>query len=264
MSQNHLLLIDPQNDFADPAGSLCVPNAAEDMGRVASFINKNLNDLSHIHVTLDSHHLWHIAHPNFWVNDKGEHPAPFTQISFNDVRSGKWHATDGDNAFVEKYLTKLETAGKYKHTIWPPHCIMGEWGHGIYPQVTSALRNWVTAKDQRVINYVMKGSNSYTEHFSAIKAEVPMSSDNATSINHNLLDKLEKADVIYVAGIAGSHCVASTVRDLVKHINPFKIVLLIDAMSPVPGCEALQESFVSDMTNLCVSSTTTDIEDINV
>lgn len=44
----HLLVIDPQNDFCDPNGSLFVPGADEDMKRLGGFIERvkdKLNDI---------------------------------------------------------------------------------------------------------------------------------------------------------------------------------------------------------------------------
>ena len=56
-----LLIIDPQNDFCDPKGSLFVPGADGDMTRLATMIDRISPKLADIHVTLDSHHLVDIA-----------------------------------------------------------------------------------------------------------------------------------------------------------------------------------------------------------
>lgn len=56
----------------------------------------NLDKISDIFVTLDSHNREHIAHSKSW-NSKpdgtGDFPAPFTQISHADIVSGKWFPT---------------------------------------------------------------------------------------------------------------------------------------------------------------------------
>ena len=70
-----LLIIDPQVDFCDPkVGALYVPGAEHDMNRLAAMIRRLNNKIDDIHVTLDSHHLIHIAHPIFW-KDSGDHKA---------------------------------------------------------------------------------------------------------------------------------------------------------------------------------------------
>jgi hypothetical protein len=89
-TRTELLIIDPQIDFCDPAGALYVPGAEHDMGRLAAMVRRLEGELADIHVTLDSHHPIHIAHPIFWKDAKGEHPAPFTTIAAADVADGRW------------------------------------------------------------------------------------------------------------------------------------------------------------------------------
>ena len=56
-----LLIIDPQNDF-HKGGSLPVSGAVADSKRAADLIEANLDRISQIYVSLDSHHVMHIAH----------------------------------------------------------------------------------------------------------------------------------------------------------------------------------------------------------
>jgi hypothetical protein len=92
MTKNvQLLIIDPQNDFCDPErGSLFVKGADEDMRRLAGFIRENGKLINDIYVTLDSHHLIHVAHPIYWRNKEGIHPPPLTPISANEVVEFNW------------------------------------------------------------------------------------------------------------------------------------------------------------------------------
>ena len=86
----HLLIIDPQNDFCDPRGSLCVPGADADIKRLARMIDRLKGKLDDIHVTLDSHRKVDISHPIWWKDGSGAHPPPFTLISASDVADGRW------------------------------------------------------------------------------------------------------------------------------------------------------------------------------
>ncbi len=87
--QVELLIIDPQVDFCDPMGALSVPGAATNRTRLAP-------KLDAIHVTLDSHHFGDIAHPIFWKDSAGNHPAPFTHVSPHDSPAlGPWFACFG-------------------------------------------------------------------------------------------------------------------------------------------------------------------------
>lgn len=248
----HLLVIDPQNDFCDPQnGSLYVPGAEGDMDRLATLVRALGPQIDDIHVTLDSHHPVDIAHPCFWRDAQGNAPAPFTQISFADLEAGRWNTTlPAARPRALRYLRQLEEGGRYPHTIWPPHCLIGSRGHNVVPVLFDALKGW---EEQRfaVVDYVTKGSNLWTEHFSAVQAEVPDPSDPDTQLNSRLIDTLEQADTLVLAGEASSHCVANTVRDIVNGLSDprftQKMVLLRDAMSPVPGFEAHADRFVQDM-----------------
>lgn len=247
-----LLLIDPQNDFCSPDGSLFVPGADDDMKRLASFINRVGKRLDDIHVTLDSHRIVDVAHPSYWVNSQGKNPDPFTIISVSDVENGAWRTTNPNwQSRALEYVKELESNGRYALCIWPEHCVIGSKGHSIFPEVSEALCEW-ERKNFAVVNYVTKGSNIFTEHYSAIKAEVEDAEDHTTMLNNDFLDVLEEADKIIVTGEALSHCVASTVRDAVDFRSDIakKLVLLEDTSSNVPGFEKLGIDFVEDMKKL--------------
>ena len=124
-----LLIIDPQIDFCDPAGALYVPNAEHDMHRLAEFIRKQKAQIEAIHVTLDSHHLVHIAHPIFWQDSGEKNPTPFTTITADEVEKGRWK-TSNPALQIEglEYVRKLEKNARYSLTIWPPHCLIGSRG----------------------------------------------------------------------------------------------------------------------------------------
>ena len=85
----HLLVIDPQNDFCDPNGSLYVPGAQDDMDRLASLIDKMRDRLTDIHVTMDSHRKVDISHPIWFKDARGHHPDPFTVVTAEDLDAGR-------------------------------------------------------------------------------------------------------------------------------------------------------------------------------
>ncbi|OQW90596.1 MAG: hypothetical protein BWK79_19410 [Beggiatoa sp. IS2] len=243
------LIIDPQNDFADPSGSLFVSGADKDSERLATLLNRLLTKINSIHVTLDTHHFVDIAHPIFWIDSQGSHPSPFTQITEEDIVTGKWRTTrtDYQNRAVD-YVKALSTNSRYILTIWPPHCLIGQTGHNVVTPIMEALSTWENTF--ATVDYVLKGSNQWTEHYSAIKADVPDASDPTTQLNTRLLTQLQEADIIAISGQTLSHCVANTVRDIVNNVpkeTVDKMVLIADTSSPVPGFEVLAEQFLSDM-----------------
>jgi len=255
-----LFIIDPQVDFCDPiSGALYVDGAEADMSRLAHMIRRLGPRVDAIHVTLDTHHYVHIAHPIFWQNAAADHPTPFTIISRDDVENRKWSATNPNlQERALAYVRKLDSNQRYNLCIWPYHCLIGSSGHAVMPELHSALIEW--ERRFAVVNYVEKGSNLLTEHYSAIQAEVLDPEDPSTAVNRKLIEALASSDILAVAGEAGSHCVANTIRDLVAQIDSDhvrRIVLLTDAISPVKGFETLQTDFIRDMVNLGVQQSTT-------
>ncbi|HOS17553.1 MAG TPA: isochorismatase family protein [Bacteroidales bacterium] len=255
MKNTHLICIDPQNDFCTREGTggeigkLYVEGANQDMVRLAQFIHKNSRRINQIHCTLDSHQWIHIAHPAFWINSGGQTPLPFTQITDTDITEGIWMARNPRHQKIAKeYVDELKKNGKYNLTIWPPHCLVGTWGHSLTREIQKALYEW-EAEFNRV-NFVLKGNNMFTEHYSAIIADVPDENDPNTQLNVDLINKLSEADEIVIAGEAKSHCVANTVRDLADILGDDrvkKMVFLEDTSSSVKGFEKEGQSFITEM-----------------
>lgn len=258
----HLLIIDPQQDFCNPTGALFVQGADEDMNvRLPSLIRRLGSKLDDVHVTLDCHHLVDVAHPVMWKDTKGNSPSPFTIITSNDVESGKWSPVlpSLTRRFLA-YTRSLEQSGKYPLCIWPPHCLIGSPGNAVVSELFTALREW-EQKNFAMVDFVSKGSNIYTEHYSAVKAEVPDPDDPSTHVNTRLIQTLMEADILAIAGEAGSHCLANTVRDIATEFGNDayvqKMVLLTDATSPVTGFEHFQEAFVKEMVSRGMQLSTT-------
>jgi len=252
----HLLIIDPQNDFmdilaqpGDPVGmelpdgtqfrsSLPVPGATEDMKRLANFINRIGGKLADIHVTLDSHQILDVAHPAWWVDGDGNNPDPFIIITADDVQNRIW--TPRIPSLYPRmldYVQKLEAGGKYPLCMWPPHCLIGTWGHNVQEDLNEVLQRW-SAREFATVDYVTKGSNPFTEHYGALMAEVPDPDDPGTELNTDFLEVLAEADMVVVAGEALSHCVKETVQQIADnigedHIGKFHI--LTDCCSSVPA-----------------------------
>lgn len=245
---NALLIIDPQNDFCDPKGSLFVPGAAEDMQRLAGFVRAARPRLSEVVVTLDSHPSVAIERPTFWVRGDGRPVSPFTQITHAQVAAGEYSPIDRSlRPRVLTYLQSLEAQGRYKLMVWPVHCVIGAWGHNIQGAVLEAVGEW-ESHVQRGAFKVLKGQNPLTEQYSAVRAEVPSADDPRTQTNHELIEKCRpKSGLLLVAGEAASHCVAATLEHLFEAFTAQelrRVVLLEDCMSPVTGFESNARAFV--------------------
>lgn len=257
----HLLVIDPQKDFCNPNGSLFVSGADKDMDRLAGMVKRLNRKLDDIHVTMDSHRKVDISHPLWWRDSSGKHPNPFTVISVADMEAGRWTTTQpGAYQRSLKYLRALEAGKRYPHVIWPEHCLIGDEGHSLHTNFSESVHEWENNR-YAMADFVTKGSNPWTEHFSAVQAEVPDPSDPSTQVNTSLIRTLEEADMILLAGEALSHCLANSVRDIAKNFaDPKyikKLVLLTDATSNVTGFDQYGTDFVKELTALGMRTDTT-------
>lgn len=165
------------------------------------------------------------------------------------------------------YSRELEKVGRdgcNRITIWPEHCLIGSFGHGVYPPLHKALSAWEHAT-RREVTWVLKGQNNSTEMYSALRAEVPMKDDPATEINYNLINALKGHTSVIICGQAKSHCVANTMRDLLScwpKGRASDLVLLNDACSSVPGCEEAGANFEAEMQAAgCTVCSTVDFPD---
>ena len=229
-----LLVIDAQNDFCDiPNAALPVAGAVKDIERISSFIEK-INPSS-IFASMDSHYPLDISHPKWWNDHKGDRVNPFTPISSDDIKNGKFVARI-DPIGSLKYVEALEKNGEFNHFIWTEHCLIGTEGHALHPIFFNTLNKWMD-KNLRWVNFITKGTNPMTEHFGIFRANVPVPQDASTNVNQAIFQTLNSHDVIYLTGEARSHCVANSLKQLVE-IAPqlaSKLIILEDCMSDVPG-----------------------------
>lgn len=256
-TQVGLLLVDVQNTFCLPDFELFVAGrsgkgAIEDNIRLCEFIYRNLNSITEIMATMDTHTAMQIFHPVFWINQAGEHPEPMTQISVEEVEQGAWkinpdvvsHIAGKDLQWLQQYALhyakSLNFDSKYPLTIWPYHAMIGGISHALVAAVEEACYFHNFAR-QRQTHFEIKGQNPLTENYSALRPEV-QTDQNGNAIaspNRRFLEKLLSFDALIVAGQAKSHCVAWTLNDLLKEIQgrdsklAQKIYLLEDCTSPV-------------------------------
>ena len=264
--KTQLLIIDPQNDFCDlpetwhpvdpieasrTAPALPVPGAHADMQRLAALLRDAGAAFDAVTITLDAHHQLDIAHPAFWQQADGTPVLPFTTITAAQLLSGEFLPRDPlARPRCQSYLEALETSSRYQLMVWPVHCEIGSWGHAVHADLRAAYQGW-ERRQLKTVRKIFKGQNCWTEHYSALQAEVPLPDDPGTQLNAELLATLDQASMLLVAGEASSHCVKATVEHLAAHLPDLqRIVLLTDCMSPVAGFERQQQQFFAAMQGL--------------
>ena len=241
MKKTALLLIDAQFDFCNPKGALFVPGAETDVERIARLIALEGEKIDSIFVTLDTHKVLDIAHPLFWEDANGNTVAPFTLITAANVKSGKW-TPRYERDYVIRYLETLEAEGEFRHFIWPEHCLIGSKGAALDDTIMEALLAW-THRTGRDYKAIIKGTNPLTEHFGVFRAQVPVTNAPETELDQAFLNDLAAFDQILVAGEARSHCVATSVNQILKYAPELvpKVIILSDCMSNVTNFEEIAD-----------------------
>jgi len=253
----HLLLIDVQKDFCFPEGSLYVAGrsgtgAVDDSRRIAELIYRNLGTITDITTTLDTHFAYQIFFPSFWI---GRDDRPLTAhrvITADEIASGevrpnpamaRW-LCNGNYGWLVKQVThycrELEQAGKYQLYLWPPHCLLGSDGHALAGVVHEARLFHAFARSAQSWCEV-KGGNPLTENYSVLRPEVLSRFDGAPLAQRNtgFVKTLLAADAVVIAGQAASHCVKSSIDDLLAEIVAAdaalarKVYVVTDCMSAV-------------------------------
>ncbi len=231
--------IDAQVGFCTPGASLFVPGAVEDTQRTIDFLYRNLDRITQLHFSLDTHHVFQIFHPAWWVDQDGNHPPPFTSITVDDVRKERFKPTRHEAECIE-YVERLEESGRYVLTIWPYHTLLGGVSHALVPALMEAaiFHSLVRSSQAR---FETKGTADLTENYSVLSPEVrELRGQSVGSFNEAFFEALMSFDRVYVFGQAKSHCVLSTLRDMRDHITRIdpkllgRIFILEDATSPVP------------------------------
>ncbi|MFQ5649944.1 MAG: isochorismatase [bacterium] len=264
-----LMLVDVQNTFCIPGYELFVGGrsgigAVEDNRRLCEFIYRNLDCISEMCPTLDTHQALQIFHSIFLVDKNGEHPPPFTLVSVEDVQEGRWRfnpelsqSLDVDKKYgqrlLEHYVQKLHQGGKYDLTIWPYHAMLGGIGHAVVSAVEEAIFFHSIARYAQP-DYQIKGNNPLTENYSVLSPEVVDDHEGSTIAHRNtaFVQKLLQFDAVIIAGQAKSHCIAWTIDDLLKSIQMSdirlaqRVYLLEDCMSSVVIPEVIDYTETAD------------------
>ncbi len=254
-----LLAVDVQNTFCIPDFELFVSGrsgtgAVDDNRRLCEFVYRNLGTITQIFPSLDTHHAMQVFHAIWLVDEHGDHPAPYTLVSAEDVKAGRWRMNTAvagalgiDVDYAERHLAhytrRLAEGGKYNLTIWPYHAMLGSIGHALVSAVDEAVFFHSIARHSQP-DFQVKGNNPLTEHYSMLGPEVTEGpdGDRLGGKNTELIEKLHTFDVVVVAGQAKSHCMAWTIDDLLEEEAAGerlaeRTYLLEDCTSPVvvPG-----------------------------
>lgn len=206
MVKKALLVVDMQNDFLPPNGSLAVTGGDIVLANIRSLLTAHVDEYCMVVATQD----WHPAgHVSFASTHKGE---PFTTIPVP-------HPDYKD----EKLLQIL----------WPDHCVQETHGS----ELEAGLKATLDALNQEKVFYIKKGGQQDIDSYSAF-ADVAYTRFTALS---RLLHQHCVTD-IDIVGLALDQCVRSTIIDARKF--GFDVRLLkagTRAIDQVRGQQVLDE-----------------------
>jgi nicotinamidase-related amidase len=256
----HVVPIDNQGDFCFPQGTLFVGGrsgrgAMDDSRRFVEWLYANVATITKITPTMDTHMPYQIFYQPFWEKADGSMVDAHTQIGVADIDAGTYRVSPRAagalkvdyvwlSAYARHYCERLEATRKYKLYIWPFHCMLGSLGHALVGVIEEACMFHAFVRGVE-FKPEIKGGNPLTENYSVLSPEVRVSHDKKWSVakNAHFIETLLKADRVIIAGQASSHCVKSTIDDLLSEIaakDPAlaqKVYIMRDCMSAVvvPG-----------------------------
>ncbi|MDO8551276.1 MAG: hypothetical protein Q7S03_01165 [bacterium] len=238
-----LLIIDAQIGFVHTLPALSISGAIEDMRRLLALIAHEGYRISLVMMSYDAHPVIMISFPNWWRDKDGQMPAPFSSISYTDVKSGKWQAIMSPD-WSRFCLEELSKGNRGKLTIWPYHCLEGSEESCIIPPLLEMVAYHSAARNVCPV-LIRKGHLAQTEFYSPFKPEIEVPSHPDGELNRAVLNSLVDCGEIWVAGEASSHCVLEGLRTMVEYFRidrPWvleNVRVLTDCMSPVPHPEDL-------------------------
>eukprot|EP00761_Pharyngomonas_kirbyi_P013339 gb/GECH01013367.1/.p1 GENE.gb/GECH01013367.1/~~gb/GECH01013367.1/.p1 ORF type:complete len:305 (+),score=88.65 gb/GECH01013367.1/:1-915(+) len=215
-AKDAFLIIDVQNCFMPPSGSLAVPHGDDIIPVINKIRDRHSKNFEAIILTQD----WHCPnHVSFASQHKGKKPFDTIDLSYKTETSELCQKNENDDNDDQKnvsayYHTAVPCSSKsssdetfnLKQTLWPDHCVMNTEGAQFYPQLHVDYNHDIIFR---------KGYHCGLDSYSAF-----LNNDKKTSTG--LGDKLRELDIdrVFIVGLAEDFCVYWSVMDakVAEHI----------------------------------------------
>ncbi|CCD24694.1 nicotinamidase NDAI_0D03800 [Naumovozyma dairenensis CBS 421] len=188
-----LLIIDVQNDFLPPNGTLAVPHGDEIVHPILELIHDEKQDWHRVVMTRDWHPKNHISFA------KRHNQEPYSKITYKSPKPGDKTTQEG--------------------VLWPVHCIQNTRGS----QLADPLLKETYKNHYKIVD---KGFLSDREYYSAFH---DIWNFHKTEL-HEYLQKHHITEV-YIVGLALDYCVKETAISAAK--LGYKTTILKDYTKPV-------------------------------
>ncbi|KAK7047218.1 NAD(+) salvage pathway protein [Paramarasmius palmivorus] len=219
-----LIVVDFQEDFCPPSGSLAVTD-----GRTIAPIINNLLDLPFVLKVATKD-----FHPPNHVSFAANHPPP------DNIPFDSYYTVHNPYNDSETDTTRL----------WPVHCVQGTPGVELIPEFNVS----------KVDNIIEKGTDARVEMYSAFEAPFrhPIVKEASSGLEQLLRDN-EVTDV-FVVGLAMDYCVKSTAIDAKK--AGFAAYVVQEATKAVDPSDAGWGAAATEMANEGVPLISVDGEEL--
>lgn len=188
-----LLVVDVQNDFLPPKGSLAVKGADKIVEPILNLIQDQSRDFHRVVFTRD----WH---PENHISFAKNHDLPeFSEYTYKSPRVGDDSTSVG--------------------TLWPVHCIQNTWGS----QLADPLLNEASRHHNKVID---KGFLPDREYYSAFN---DIFNHHHTELDVYL--QKHHTTEVYICGLAMDYCVKDTAISAVE--LGYKVYIYEDLTRPI-------------------------------
>lgn len=237
------LAVDVQKDFME-GGPLGVSGSIGDVERMTRFIYSNMTKITTIAASIDWHSPQQIFHPCWWSGEDGREPSPFTIITYQDLKDGRWRPVYEPEDSAE-YLRYLDESGQKRLCVWPYHCLSGTCGAALENQFSNMIHFFSVARNSE-LRKIVKGTIRTTEFYGIVKPEYD---PDGRFTNIGLLEELRSCAKIVIAGEAKDYCVFETLQQILGALSHEarrpEIFLLEDCSSLIQPKETADALYIA-------------------
>ncbi len=180
-----LLLIDVQKDFCFPQGSLYVggrsgTGAMDDSDRIAHFLYRNLELITDVTCTLDTHFAFQIFFPAFWLAEDDGPPAPHREITADMIRGGRVRPNPDDRLVALRRRLRRGCSGRWSSTA-------GSWRGRASTSSISGRRTACSGSDGHALAGVIHEARMFHAWTRGAKGWIEIKGDHPLTENYSVL-----------------------------------------------------------------------------
>jgi len=213
-----LMIIDPQNDFAQKDGALSGPGGLMAMRILTEMLLRYPEFFAAIWRSKDEHSKSpHIFDQPWWWGPDGSLPEVFTQMIEEVVSNGTWKPRYM-HEWSLGYPAYLRKTGQAPLTIWSKHCVKDTPGAEYVPELVEAMAYVCAGRGITPID-IIKGIMLQTEHYGPFAACRPVPGYPESELKVDLLHAMFAYDEIWVCGLYEDYCVREGLKQMIAYIE---------------------------------------------